>query len=69
MSPQPTRVYSPKYLEVLYSRPRRFGDLPRRGVVERTFSWLGQNRRMNKDYERLAKTSEAFVYVEMTARW
>jgi putative transposase len=34
--------------------PRRFGDLPRRWVVERTFSWLGQNRRMSKDYERLA---------------
>jgi putative transposase len=45
---------------------RRFGDLPRRWVVERTFSWLGQNRRMSKDYERLAETSEAFVYVAMT---
>ena len=39
---------------------------PRRWVVERTFSWLGQNRRMSKDYERLAATSEAFVYVAMT---
>jgi transposase len=48
------------------SEPRRFGDLPRRWVVERTFSWLGQNRRMSKDYERLAETSEAFVYVAMT---
>src|ERR671916_24 len=47
-------------------KPRRFGDLPRRWVVERTFSWLGQNRRMSKDYERLAATSEAFVYVAMT---
>lgn len=46
--------------------PRRFGDLPRRWVVERTFSWLGQNRRMSKDYERLAETSEAFVYVAMS---
>ena len=45
---------------------RRFGDLPRRWVVERTFSWLGQNRRMSKDYERLAETSEAFVYVAMS---
>jgi putative transposase len=45
---------------------RRFGDLPRRWVVERTFSWLGQNCRMSKDYERLAETSEAFVYVAMT---
>jgi len=48
------------------SWPRRFGDLPRRWVVERTFSWLSQNRRMSKDYERLAETSEAFVYVAMS---
>jgi Transposase DDE domain len=40
--------------------------LPRRWVVERTFSWLGQNRRMSKYYERLSATSEAFVYVAMT---
>jgi putative transposase len=40
--------------------------LPRRGVVERTFSWLGQNRRMSKDYERLTATSEAFIYVAMS---
>jgi putative transposase len=46
--------------------PRRFGDLPRRWVVERTFSWLGQNRRMSKDYERLPESSEAFVYVAMS---
>ena len=42
------------------------GDLPRRWVVERTSSWLGQNGRMSKDYERLAATSEAFVYVAMS---
>ena len=48
------------------SGPRRFGDLPRRWVVERTFSWLDQNRRMSKDYERLATTSEAFIYVAMS---
>jgi len=40
--------------------------LPRRWVVERTFSWLSQNRRMSKDYERLCETSEAFVYVAMS---
>jgi putative transposase len=40
--------------------------LPRRWVVERTFSWLGQNRRLSKDYERLCKTSEAFIHVAMT---
>jgi putative transposase len=39
--------------------------LPRRWVVERTFSWLSQNRRMSKDYERLCATAEAFIYVAM----
>jgi putative transposase len=47
--------------------PRRgFEVLPRRWVVERTFSWLIQNRRMSKDYERLCATSEAFIYAAMT---
>ncbi len=45
--------------------PRGFQVLPRRWVVERTFSWLGQNRRMSKDYERLCETSEAFIHVAM----
>jgi putative transposase len=39
--------------------------LPRRWVVERTFSWLGQNRRMSKDYERLNASAEASVYAAM----
>jgi putative transposase len=30
-----------------------------------TFSWLGQNRRMSKDYERLCASAEAFVYAAM----
>jgi putative transposase len=46
--------------------PRGFVVLPRRWVVEHTFSWLGQNRRMSKDYERLCATTEAFIYVAMT---
>ena len=45
--------------------PRGFIVLPRRWVVERTFSWLGQNRRMSKDYERLCASAEAFVYAAM----
>ena len=45
---------------------RGFTVLPRRWVVERTFSWLSQNRRMSKDYERLAESLEAFVYAVMT---
>ena len=44
--------------------PRPFP--PKRWIVERTFSWLGQNRRMSKDYERLPESSEAFIYVAMS---
>jgi putative transposase len=46
--------------------PRGFVALPRRWVVERTFAWLSQNRRMSKDYERLCATGEAFIYAAMT---
>jgi putative transposase len=45
--------------------PQGFVVLPRRWVVERTFSWIDHNRRMSKDYERLTATSEAFIYVAM----
>jgi putative transposase len=45
--------------------PMGFRVLPRRWVVERTFSWLGQNRRLSKDYERLCASAEAFVYAAM----
>lgn len=40
-----------------------FVVLPRRWVVERTFSWFGRNRRLNKDYENLADTLAAFVTI------
>lgn len=45
---------------------RGFSVLPRRWVVERTFAWLCQSRRLAKDYERLCETSEALIYVAMT---
>jgi transposase len=40
---------------------RGFVVLPRRWVVERTFSWFGRNRRLAKDYENLAATLATFV--------
>jgi putative transposase len=42
------------------------GVLPRRWVVERTFGWFGQSRRLSKDYEKLCETGEALVYATMT---
>ena len=43
-----------------------FRVLPRRWVVERTFAWLGQARRLSNDYERLPATSEAIIYGAMS---
>jgi transposase len=40
-----------------------FVVLPRRGVVERTFSWFGRNRRLAKDFEKLAGTLATFVTI------
>jgi len=45
--------------------PAGFQVLPRRWVVERTFGWLGRNRRLARDYEALPETEEAFVYAGM----
>lgn len=45
---------------------RQFKVLPRRWVVERTFAWLGKQRRFSKDYERLPEISEALIYLAMS---
>src|SRR6188474_2074031 len=51
----------------LEAKPRyHFRVLPRRWVVERTFAWLGQSRRLSKDYERLPTVSEAMIYGAMS---
>ena len=44
---------------------RGFVVQPRRWVVERTFAWLTDCRRLVKDYEVYAETSEAFIYLAM----
>ncbi len=43
-----------------------FVVLPRRWVVERTFAWITQCRRLSLDYERLTESSEAMIYIAMT---
>lgn len=42
-----------------------FQLLHRRWVVERTFGWLMQHRRLVRDYETLPEHHEAFVYVAL----
>lgn len=46
-------------------KAKGFVLLARRWVVERTFGWLNRSRRLSKDYERLAESSEALVYLSM----
>ena len=38
---------------------------PKRWVVERTFAWLGRNRRLSKEYEFDTKSSENLIYMAM----
>jgi len=48
------------------SRPpgaKGFVLLKKRWIVERTFAWLGFNRRLSKDYERLVRSSESRVRI------
>lgn len=42
-----------------------FAVQPRRWVVERTLSWLGKQRRLAKDFERLEESTEAWIYLTM----
>jgi putative transposase len=52
-------------LEIV-SRPtdtKGFVLLPRRWVVERTFAWLGNYRRLSKDYEENIPSSEGMIYL------
>jgi len=42
-----------------------FEVLPKRWIVEHTFSWLGKYRRLSKDYESDPRSSEAMVQLAM----
>ena len=45
---------------------KMFIPLPKRWIVERTFSWLNRNRRLSKDYERKIESAEAWLYLSMS---
>ncbi len=42
-----------------------FKVLPRRWVVERTFSWIDKSRRNSKDYEYTTLSAESFIHITM----
>ncbi len=52
-------------LEVVTPDGKGFQLVKRRWVVERTFAWLFNFRRLSKDYEDLTDSSEAFIHIVM----
>lgn len=54
-------------LEIV-SKPKTstFSVLPKRWIVERTFAWLGRNRRLSKEYERQVRHSQANLFLAMS---
>jgi transposase len=42
-----------------------FQVLPKRWIVERTFAWLLNSRRLSKDYEFLPRNCTALIYAAM----
>ena len=47
---------------------KEFKVLPKRWIVERTFGWLIQSRRLVRDYEVLPLHSESMIYLSMSKR-
>jgi putative transposase len=50
----------------IVTRSERIGTFkpePKRWVVERTFAWLGRNRRLAKDFERTIASAEAWFLI------
>lgn len=56
---------TPIRIEIVTGPPNQRGFIvqKRRWVVERSLAWIGRNRRLARDYERLASTALAFVFL------
>ena len=48
-------------LQIVKRRERAFKITGLTWIVERTFAWLGRNRRLSKDYEYAIQTSETMI--------
>jgi transposase len=57
-----------KFVLDIVCKPKRqigFSVLPWRWIVDRTFAWLGNYRRLARDYEISPRTSEAWIKIAM----
>jgi transposase len=53
------------HIVVVKREAKEFKVLPCRWVVERSYAWMGYNRRLSKDYERTTSSSEAWCQISM----
>lgn len=58
------QLYAAK-VDVICRIDSGFQVLPLRWIVERTFAWWNQYRRLSKDYELFPETSESMIYTVM----
>jgi transposase len=60
------RALGPWQIEIVKrSDLHRFVVLPKRWIVERTFGWMGRNRRLSKDYESRTRFATAYLRLAM----
>ena len=60
------KCYAGWKLEIVKRRERAFKITGLTWIVERTFAWLGRNRRLSKDYEYKVQTSETLIALAAT---
>ena len=53
-------------LQIVKRRQRAFKITGLTWIVERSFAWLGRNRRLNKDYEYCVQSSETMIEIAAT---
>lgn len=56
---------APRPVEIIRRSEAGFVVQPKRWVVERTFAWIGNNRRLARDFERFAETAKALFQIAM----
>jgi len=44
-----------------HGKIKGFFVIPKRWIVERSFGWMANNRRLNRDYEEYCRSSESFI--------